>query len=206
MFQFSATYDYAHPMSGIFHEMRKQNFPIKNLLTFINSTRFSNQEWLPVDILIDELDHNIGWATENFPNSYFEIRFLNITLDIKGYSLSVPSGDDEMIRNWKLTCFYGTKETQIDFHENDESLCPNREPFSICGYNAQVYFKLNNIYRCDALRLTQTGPNNSQRDFLNLLGFEVFGRLFSGNGQFKVPSIGKCVSFRYDLIYVIILI
>ena len=188
--RFTAKFDFEHPMYGIFHEARKRNFPIKQYVIIKNSSRYFETIWKPVDILIEESSDPYGWASEGIENSFVEFHFLLYQLNIEGYSLSYPSGDDEIPRNWELRCFLGDKNFSIDKRLDDKTLCPNTAPYTFCGYNDQKYFQLSKSHTCNSLQITQIGPNNNGRHYFGLLGFEVFGNL----------EIPQCISFQIKYI------
>lgn len=179
-------YDSINPFNGIFHQTRIASFPIKNFLSFFNSSRYHESLWFDVDQIIDELDHPLGWASDSIQGSYFEITFLNSFLEIHGYSLCTPSGDDEMLRNWDLHCIRNNLSFVIDTHTNDNTLCPEALPGQICGYADKKHFPINKAYVCDKIKLEITGRNNIGKYHLSVLGFELFGVLY----------IGECITCK----------
>lgn len=166
-------------MHGVFYSALKVSFPIRNYIKIISSSKWPDYHWLDADRLIENIEHQYGWASQEIPNSSIEIQFINSVLFLSGYSIMMPSGDDELLRNWKVDCFQNNKNITVDYHQDDDILCPGiHSDSNYCNFNDKHYFELTDKYYCKSVKITQIGFNSSGRNFFELSALDFSGAIY----------------------------
>ena len=114
-----------YPMHGLFFNLREKSFPIFNYIQIKDSSRYVYyDQWMTPEQLIENKHHPNGWASQNLPDQYIEVIFLNSSLKLKGYSIKTAYHSDEIPRNWRIICYDLYSTWIVDSHSNDISLNP----------------------------------------------------------------------------------
>ena len=166
------------PIKGIFDNLLSISDIIVNKIVIINESTFYGYGRKHADCLVYR-KKEIGWASDDYPNQYFDIYFTTYSIKMTNYSFLSTKGDDEVPRNWKVMCLDHGLESLIVEESNNDRLCDGISGLNnFCPkYDVKAYGVSNRI-NCRHLRFQQTGINSSGRNFFVLSGVELFGSLF----------------------------
>jgi hypothetical protein len=137
-----------------------------------NSPQHSNLLKQTVELAGDDY-----YYTENKPDQWICYDFRNMRVTPRGYSIRTNGGakNGSHLRSWVIegTSDSGmTSWTEIDRRENNSDL--NGVTFHACF---PIFKGSDESYRY--IRLRMTGPNHTNSHLLYILGFELFGKLYT---------------------------
>ena len=178
---FTASVNEEEPLKGIFDKLLSISDIIINQNIIVKESSFYVHETNP-RVHAEELIYRrqaMGWASENRPNSYFEILFPFHVIELTNYTFLATAQDDEIPRNWSVYCMDRNQKQVLAEEINNNELCDGKTGLEVyCGEYDTKIFPIKRKQLCQRIRFEQTGKNSALRDYFVLSGVELFGNLF----------------------------
>ena len=181
--------DDTNKFNGIFRYLQRKNDIIQSQTVIVNQssqfpfTNTGGDEVHSAECLVYDVNRT-GWASVSEPNQYFEFYFPKHYIELSSYAFKATANDDDIPRNWLITCINNNEIVKLDEKQNNKELCNgmtgNGKSY-FCGFYDIKVFETNNQKLCQRIRFQQTGENSSNQEFFVLSGVELFGKLFQNS-------------------------
>ena len=165
--------DEIDPMNGIFSYLRKND-----LLHLVYSYEHSIFQGNSKAISLIENNTKTWYTSTGNPNEYFELGIMNYEVFVNGYGIMANANDDNVQRNWIVSCTDTSDERIIAQEINNNELCPGKVGLEKCGFSDTKSFKANNPMKCNRIKYMNSGFDSNNEYFISLSGFEIFGELY----------------------------
>ena len=161
------------PMNGIFSYLRKNNL-LHLVYSYENSIFPGNSKAIA---LIENNTKTWYTSTGNI-NEYFELGILNYEVFVNGYGMMANANDDNVQRNWIVSCTDTSVERVIAHEINNNVLCPGATGLTHCGFPDKKAFNVTNPMKCNRIKYMNSGLDSNNEHFISLSGFEIFGEIY----------------------------
>lgn len=159
------------PMNGVIEYLKKANKLSKIIVS---------QSSVNKNMAIGLLNHDTSFQFASLPGfgQYIEIGFSNAKLYITGYGIMAYYNDDNIPRNWNISCIKEKGESIISQETNNQKLCPGKSGTARCGESDKKAFHAQNPQICSKIRYS-TGADSNNEFYIVMSGFELFGLLIT---------------------------
>lgn len=157
------------PMNGIFRYL------LNNNLTSLIAAGQKNLHLLTAFDLIYKNPEN-KFATTGTSSEYIEFNITGLNVYLKGYGIMSYYNDDNIPRNWKITCT-DNDEVEMTNEVSNNELCEGKNGYLVkCEITDKKAFFLQHPMKCNRIRYYGY-KDSSNENFIVMSGFELFGAI-----------------------------
>ena len=173
----SASVNVKEPSKGLFHLIKSLGYvdPINSgIVQVFQSSYCCGRKTASCLIYWND---SVGWASNSAIGENFELFFPNLYIELTGYSFRSVDYDDNIPRNWQVTCSDGTMLHDV---VNNKTLCNGVTGLGYtCGFIDEKAFYTTRVIKCKRLKFAISGVESSNSYHFVLSGIELFGSLSS---------------------------